>query len=55
MGFSNICKVARGTYGSVAIIPPLSHAGADPGGGLRMLKHPPKLPKINYLLFNIVD
>ena len=24
-------------------------------GGLRVLKHPPKLPKINYLLFNIVD
>ena len=30
-------------------------AGADPGGGLRVLKHPPKLPKIYYLLFNIVD
>ena len=25
------------------------------GGGLRVLKHPPKLPKINYLLFNIVN
>ena len=24
-------------------------------GGLRVLKHPPKLPKIYYLLFNIVD
>ena len=31
-------------------------AGADPGGGgLRVLKHPPKLPKINYVLFNIVN
>ena len=29
-------------------------AGADPRGGLRVLKHPHKLPKIYYLLFNIV-
>ena len=23
-------------------------------GGLRVLKHPPKLPKINYLLFRLI-
>ena len=29
--------------------------GGSRGGGLRVLKHPPKLPKIYYLLLNIVD
>ena len=30
--------------------------GADPGGGggLRVLKHPPKLPKVNYLLLLLI-
>ena len=46
--FLEIRKVAT-NYGIIM------YPGADPGGGLRVLKHPPKLPKVNYLTVNLLS